>query len=202
MSWRKGVSIPRKMHILPSDPAHWRTGSRHANSPCRQPPGQPRPPVRVVGQPPGHPRPPIRKAVVARCTHCTCPPCTALHVVAPHCTSLHCIARRCTALHVVALHCTSLHCIARRCTALHVVALHCTSLHCIARRCTALHVVAPHCTQRGATMQRRAKHQRAVCQIARFAIRLAKYSLRSRPYATRFCDWPPSTLPRAPSLRE
>jgi hypothetical protein len=35
----------------------------------------------------------IGRPVVARCTHCTYPPCTALHLVALHCTSLHCIAR-------------------------------------------------------------------------------------------------------------
>src|SRR5713101_1191452 len=122
---------------------------------------------------PGQPRPPVRLPDPPRPT----PPASTQ-------------GGRCT-LH--ALHVSP-------CTALHLVALHCTSLHRIARRCTALHVVAPHCTQRGATMQRRAKHQRAVCQIARFVIRLAKYSLSSRPYATRFCDWPPSTLPRAPSL--
>jgi hypothetical protein len=68
-------------------------------------------------------------------------------------------------------------------------------LHCIARRCTALHATRCNDATTGGFRQ-----ERALCQIARFAIRLAKYSLSSRPYATRFCDWPPSTLPRAPSL--
>jgi hypothetical protein len=74
---------------------------------------------------------------------------------------------------------------------------HCTypPLHCIARRCTALHATRCNDATTGGFRQ-----EGALCQIARLAIRLAKYSLSSRPYATRFCDWPPSTLPRAPSL--
>ncbi len=47
--------------------------------------------------------------VVAHCSHCTHPPCNALHLVALQCTSLQCIA----------LHCRSLQCNARRCSAMH-----------------------------------------------------------------------------------